>query len=146
MTSLVEAIDGLALQLSVTLVVRHGAQRLVFLGDFLHAAHAQQARVMEPLSRWRTKHADVECVLVRGNHDSHAGDPPASLRITVVGEPWAVNSGSVFSACHHPQELEGRMVLAGHWHPVVTLRGRVHDHQRLACFCRMEGVMGMALT
>jgi metallophosphoesterase superfamily enzyme len=42
-------------------------------------------------------------VLVRGNHDSRAGDPPASLGIRVVDEPFAVGP---FAACHHPQRHE----------------------------------------
>jgi metallophosphoesterase superfamily enzyme len=28
-------------------------------------------------------------------------------------------------------------VLAGHWHPALTLRGRARDHERLACLCHM---------
>lgn len=104
---------------------------LVFLGDFLHAAEARTASVLAELSAWRAAFASVRCVLVRGNHDRRAGDPPATLRVEVVEEPWHIGP---FSACHHPQSQAGRLVLAGHVHPTVLLRGRGRERLRLPCF------------
>ena len=112
-----------------------GARSLVVLGDFLHAATAQQAQVIDPVRAWRQRHAALRCLLVRGNHDSHAGDPPAALRFDIVDEPFRVGP---FAACHHPQQVAGAMVLAGHLHPAVQLRGRGLDRLRLACFCEGE--------
>lgn len=112
-----------------------GARSLVVLGDFLHAATAQQAQVIDPVLAWRQRHAALRCLLVRGNHDSHAGDPPAALRFDIVDEPFRVGP---FAACHHPQQVAGAMVLAGHLHPAVQLRGRGLDRLRLACFCEGE--------
>ena len=112
-----------------------GARSLVVLGDFLHAATAQQAQVIDPVLAWRQRHAALRCLLVRGNHDSHAGDPPAALRFDIVNEPFRVGP---FAACHHPQQVAGAMVLAGHLHPAVQLRGRGLDRLRLACFCEGE--------
>jgi DNA ligase-associated metallophosphoesterase len=118
-----------------TLVHEHRAARIVFLGDLLHSRHAQQADVIAPLQAWRAAHASVRCVLVRGNHDAHAGDPPRSLGFEIVDEPWPVDGAPGLVACHHPQPAAHATVLAGHWHPAVTLRGPARDHQRLACFC-----------
>ena len=115
----------------------HDAARIVFLGDLLHSRHAQQASVVEPVRAWREAHAPVECVLVRGNHDSHAGDPPASLRFEVVDEPWPVLGAAGLMACHHPQRVASGAVLAGHLHPAVTLRGPARDYIRVPCFCRI---------
>jgi DNA ligase-associated metallophosphoesterase len=120
------------------LVDGHGAARIVFLGDFLHAAAAQQAGVLNPVRQWRARHAGVHCVLVRGNHDSHAGDPPADLQVTVVDEPHALGP---FAACHHPQQVAERLVLAGHLHPTVTLNGPARDHQRLPAFWLADGLL-----
>jgi len=117
------------------LVIALGARSLVVLGDFLHAATAQQAQVIDPVLAWRERHAALHCLLVRGNHDSHAGDPPAALRFDIVDEPFRVGP---FAACHHPQQVAGAMVLAGHLHPAVQLRGRGLDRLRLACFCEGE--------
>lgn len=114
------------------LVAHCEAQRLVVLGDFLHAAAAQQAQVVDQVQAWRDRLPALDCVLVRGNHDSHAGDPPAALRFQVVDEPSPMGP---FLACHHPGARPGGLVLAGHLHPAVVLRGPAHDRHRLPCFC-----------
>ncbi len=123
------------LQRLADLVRSHDAQRIVFLGDLLHSKHAQRAAAIAPLHAWRAAHPALRCVLVRGNHDSHAGDPPPSLGFEIVDEPWPVEGAAGLVGCHHPQQAATGTVLAGHWHPAVTLRGPARDHQRLACFC-----------
>jgi DNA ligase-associated metallophosphoesterase len=114
------------------LLLHYQPSQLVFLGDFLHAAQARTASVFEGLAIWRQRFAALDCVLVRGNHDSRAGDPPSSLGIAVVDEPWRIGP---LAACHHPQNIPGRFVVAGHLHPAVSLRGPGRDHLRLPCFC-----------
>jgi len=121
------------------LVRLHGAARVVFLGDLLHSRHAQRASAIAPLHAWREAHPGLRCVLVRGNHDSHAGDPPPSLRFEIVDEPWPVPGAAGLAACHHPRSVAGAAALAGHWHPAVTLRGPARDVERLACFCHVRG-------
>ncbi|CAB5717532.1 metallophosphoesterase, DNA ligase-associated [Delftia tsuruhatensis] len=106
-------------------------RRLVVLGDFLHAAQARTPAVLAALAAWRERHPAVELVLVRGNHDSHAGDPPPALGMAVVDEPWPLGP---FAACHHPQVGVPLHVLAGHVHPAVVLRGPGRDALRLPCF------------
>ncbi len=106
--------------------------QVVFLGDFLHAAQARTASVFKALAAWRTRFGSVHCVLVRGNHDSRAGDPPPELHINVVDEPYLVGP---FAACHHPQAHATHAVLAGHLHPATQLRGPARDRMRLPCFC-----------
>jgi uncharacterized protein len=113
------------------LIARWRARRVVFLGDFLHSAHAHAPATIGTLARWRREHAALELVLVRGNHDSRAGDPPAQLGIRVIDEPFALDG---FALCHHPRPRRGAYVLAGHLHPCVSLGGRSFDHLRLPCF------------
>ena len=113
------------------LVAATGARRIVFLGDFLHSARSHAPATLAALARWRTDHAALQLTLVRGNHDGHAGDPPVALGMEVVDEP--VPLGPV-ALCHHPQPVAGAYVLAGHWHPCITLGGRANDRVRLPCF------------
>jgi len=113
------------------LIAAQAPQRIVFLGDFLHAAQARTPQVLAALADWRAAHAAVGMTLVRGNHDSRAGDPPAALGIEVVNEPWLIGP---FACCHHPQDHATHFVLAGHLHPVCRLHGPGRDSVRLPCF------------
>ena len=113
------------------LVAHYQPAQLVFLGDFLHARQARTASVLHELEAWRQSHAQLRCTLVRGNHDSRAGDPPLALNISVVDEPYLVGP---FAACHYPQKHATHAVLAGHLHPAVRLQGLARDRLRLPCF------------
>ena len=119
------------------LLTETGARRLVVLGDFLHAADSRTSAVLQALAQWRARQAALQIVLVRGNHDSHAGDPPVALGIEVVDEPWLIGP---FAGCHHPQRHATHHVLAGHVHPAVRLRGRGGDGLRLPCFASDAGL------
>ncbi len=113
------------------LLVRWPAERLVVLGDFLHAAEAHAPATLGALARWRARHAALAVTLVRGNHDDRAGDPPAMLGIEAIDEPLRIGG---LALCHHPRAQAGAYTLAGHLHPCVTLGGRAHDRLRLPCF------------
>ena len=118
------------------LIHHYQPAQLVFLGDFLHARQARTDSVMSQVVAWRQSHSDLHCTLVRGNHDSRAGDPPASLNVTVVDEPYLVGP---FAACHHPQSHASHAVLAGHVHPAANLQGPARDRLRLPCFVFKQG-------
>ncbi|SNS37972.1 putative phosphoesterase [Noviherbaspirillum humi] len=108
----------------------HDIDEVMFLGDFLHARAGRAPATLAALQAWRERHARLALTLVRGNHDSHAGDPPASLDIEVVDEPHRVGP---FLFCHHPEEREEAYVIAGHVHPVFRLAAG-GDSLRLPCF------------
>ena len=114
-----------------TLLQSTGAQRLVVLGDFLHAAAGRVAALDEAFRAWRAQHMAITLVLIRGNHDDHAGDPPAAWGIDVVPEPHPLMP---FLACHHPQEPRTGYALCGHIHPGVWLGGAAEAPARLPCF------------
>ena len=108
-----------------------GATHVVFLGDFLHSARSHAAGTLAALALWRREQASLQLTLVRGNHDLRAGDPPASLGIDVVDEPLQLGP---FALCHHPQPVAEAYVLAGHWHPCISVKGRAFERLRLPCF------------
>ena len=113
------------------LIERHQARRVIFLGDLLHSARAQRAAAtIGAAARWRARHAQVELMLVRGNHDSRAGDPPAVLRVDCVDEPLRLGG---LALCHHPQAVPGAYAVAGHLHPCTSV-GRGFERLRLPCF------------
>jgi uncharacterized protein len=118
------------LALLAQLVQAHALQEVIFLGDFLHAAQAKAPRTLAALAQFRTQHAQLAMTLVRGNHDHHAGDPPASLNIQLADEPLLRGP---FALCHVPQTIAGHYVLAGHIHPAVRISSR-GQAARLPCF------------
>ncbi|VWX59986.1 putative phosphoesterase [Burkholderiales bacterium 8X] len=115
------------------LCARLAPQHIVFLGDFLHAPEAHAPALISAVAAWRQRNSQIACTLVRGNHDSRAGDPPPELDIDVVNEPFLIGP---FAACHHPQSHPTHFVLAGHLHPACTLYGRGRDKLRMPCFVR----------
>jgi uncharacterized protein len=121
-----ETLNALSQDLAAT-----QAKQLVFLGDFLHSHHAHKAATLRALAAWRAQQAALRMILVRGNHDDRAGDPPADLGLEVVNEPLLLGA---FALCHHPQQVRGHYCLAGHWHPCITLHGKARERLRLACF------------
>lgn len=104
---------------------------LYFLGDLLHAKAAHNPDLLSNLHAWRTQHAGISMTLIRGNHDSKAGDPPENLNISVVAEPLRLGA---FALCHHPQNVPAAFALAGHEHPAFVLHGKGRSRARLPCF------------
>jgi DNA ligase-associated metallophosphoesterase len=103
-------------------------RRVVFLGDFLHAATGRAPQTMQALGDWRAAHEALDVVIVRGNHDRGAGDPPGFQCVDgpLVEPPFVLQ--------HQPADHRDGYVLAGHLHPAVQLVGPGRQHERLPCF------------
>ena len=112
-------------------LARTDATRVIFLGDLLHAREGRSPETLRLVADWRASRAAVEVVLVRGNHDRAAGDPPESLGITCVDAPMLEGA---FAFTHHPRVVAGHYDIAGHVHPAVRLRGPGRQWERLPCF------------
>jgi DNA ligase-associated metallophosphoesterase len=113
-------------------LTRTGARRMVVLGDLFHARAGRIAsHTLAELRRWRSMAAPVEILLVRGNHDRHAGDPPNDLHINCVNSPAYVPP---FIFRHEPADRGDGYGLAGHVHPGITLMGRGLQRETLPCF------------
>ncbi len=113
------------------LVRATSATRAVFLGDFLHAREGRSPETLATFRRWHEANQGVRLVLVRGNHDRHAGDPPPGLGVECVDSPLVEPP---FVMAHHPARSPEGYVLAGHLHPGVPLYGKGRQRERLPCF------------
>lgn len=113
------------------LLERTGASRIVVLGDFLHAKAGRVPALAETFARWRRHHAAIEVMLVRGNHDARAGDPPGAWNVACVDEPYALPP---FLACHRITHPPAGYALCGHVHPGVRMHGAGEQSARLPCF------------
>lgn len=113
------------------LIDRTGARRVVFLGDLIHARHGRTPSVLRHIADWRQRRRDVEMLLVRGNHDVRAGDPPGDWSIQAMDGP-VLEPPFVFR--HEPEPDPRGYVLAGHLHPAAILDGPAGQVLRAPCF------------
>jgi uncharacterized protein len=107
-----------------------GAQRIVCLGDLLHAKAGRAPQTLSAVAAWREAYPYLEILLVRGNHDVSAGDPPAEWRITCLDEPVLEPP---FAWRHTPEPTPDHYTLAGHLHPAARI-GRGKLTETLPCF------------
>ena len=61
------------------------AEHLVVLGDFIHARPGRTVALDAAFGAWRARHRELALTLVRGNHDSRAGDPAPAAATGAVG-------------------------------------------------------------
>jgi DNA ligase-associated metallophosphoesterase len=113
------------------LVTRTRAARIFFLGDLLHAESGRSKAMFASLAQWRSANETIDVVLVRGNHDKRAGDPPGDLRFNCVDAPYVLGP---FVLAHYPLPSEAGYVIGGHVHPGIRLYGSGRQRERLPCF------------
>lgn len=113
------------------IIERCATQRVVFLGDFLHARAGRSQHTFTAIREWREQYGSIEFILVRGNHDRSAGDPPGELNIACCNAPMI---DGPFALLHHPKSVSGYYSLAGHVHPAALLSGAGRQYERLPCF------------
>ena len=115
------------------LLTAYQAIRLVILGDMVHTQTSYTGALDHNFKAFRAIHSEVDVILVRGNHDRHAGDAPPAWGLTIVSEPHVLGP---FACCHEP----GRAgypgyALAGHLHPAIRLQ-TAREGVTLPCFWR----------
>lgn len=114
-----------------SLIARLSPERLIILGDLLHAREGRAPEVLAALARFRARHARLPITLVRGNHDARAGDPSDSLSIECVEPPLRLDGASLV---HDPDAHDDAPRIGGHTHPAVRLSSRSGDSIRTPCF------------
>lgn len=108
------------------------SERLVILGDFFHAAAGLQPEMMQSVEAWCKKRLQLQMILVLGNHDKRAGNPPDCWNIEISATP---KIASPFLFCHEPKESSDGYVLSGHLHPAISLPEKFGGGIRAPCFC-----------
>lgn len=117
-----------------SLVEASRAERLIVLGDLLHARAGRAPQTMLAVQEWalRATSRGVKLTLVRGNHDRSSGDPPPDWGFCAVNGP-AIDGP--FALCHEPQHCESdHYTLAGHLHPAAMLDCPSGAALRAPCF------------
>ena len=112
-------------------IERSDAEHIVLLGDVLHAKHGRADHVLQQVAGWRATHSRRHFLVVRGNHDVRAGDPPDDWHMQCVDAPALF---APFVLRHEPGESDAGYVLCGHVHPAFRLWGRGRMSATLPCF------------
>jgi len=126
-----EGIDAHDLSRLSRLVQRHGAARLIVLGDFFHGRPRHSASFVERFDAWLRQHVNLDIDVVTGNHDLHGGagrwEPRLRWHAASLHEP-------PFELAHQAEPRGAGTVLCGHRHPVMRLHSRSGDYARLPAF------------
>ena len=104
------------------LVRDYGAERLIILGDFLHAPIHANSREAVELTAWARELAPTQIVVVAGNHDR---GPPQHWSSSIswregawLQEPFCF----VHDADRYQIGTDQTFTLSGHIHPVMRLQ------------------------
>lgn len=106
-------------------------QRLVVLGDVVHARRGMTETLIHTVCAWRERHPRLTMQVITGNHDRHAGALPQAWCMENLTE---LHHHPPFVLRHHPDAVPGAYVLAGHIHPAVRLYPHGRGSLRLPCF------------
>lgn len=107
-----------------TLVAAFDAKRLVILGDLLHSRRGREQQTMAAVADWRASLPNLDILLIRGNHDRSAGDPPSDWNLRIADQVHADPADAHIAFAHEPEHVpdaESRHVLCGHLHPAAVL-------------------------
>lgn len=117
------------LQRLVTLLQTFRPQKLIVVGDFFHSSANTE---LNWFLRWRESFAELQIILVRGNHDILKDSWYESAAIDVVAPTLQVNS---FLFSHDRCEASSDAYsFCGHIHPGVIIHGRGKQSLRFPCF------------
>ena len=109
-----------------------GAERLVVLGDWVHAAPADDDAWPHHVARWRARHAELELALVAGNHDRGLAPWLDRWGMADWGDGVEIDGLALMHEVDPDRPPPG---FSGHVHPVVRFGPR-GDRVRLSAFAR----------
>lgn len=112
------------------LVKRLNPGRVIILGDLFHS---NVNREWFQLEEWRSKHTNLEILLIAGNHDMLHASFYESANINFCSRHS--EAGFIFLHDSSDQkEKETKFLFSGHIHPGVRLKGKGRQSLRLPCF------------
>jgi uncharacterized protein len=112
------------------LVDANACERLVILGDFVHAATRAGDSFLAAFEDWRRSHSQLAVDVIAGNHDRRER---AAKWLGVLQWHVGTLSEPPFVFSHEPLRHEHGYVIAGHIHPVFHM-ARVRRRLRVPVF------------
>jgi DNA ligase-associated metallophosphoesterase len=120
------------------LIETHALERIVLLGDFLHAASSDRSSSThaDAFTAWRKTRGALEFVVIAGNHDRRSAGRELADSVAWHLKEWRIGP---FLCRHHPGGADDGYVLAGHIHPVRYLYGSHRERTRVpVCWVRND--------
>ncbi len=117
------------LQRLLDLILYFKPRQLIVVGDFFHS-HSNKE--LELFQKWRNDFAEVEIILVRGNHDILKTAWYEDTGITVIEKEMKL--GPFLFLHEHCEERTDVYTFCGHIHPGIILHGLGKQSLRLPCF------------
>jgi DNA ligase-associated metallophosphoesterase len=103
---------------------------LLVTGDFFHSVVNDEH---ERFRHWRTSHRNLQCRMVRGNHEVLSDQSYSELGIEVLGSSFT--DGPFCFVHEKPEELPPDIFsFSGHVHPGIRLTGTGKQAIALPCF------------
>ena len=113
------------------LVLQSGADRLLILGDLIHAQPNASESWLDRLTTFLDKHQQLCVEVIAGNHDKPAGQRLVDNRIDWHTRPLHENA---FVFQHEPGTDVRGHVMCGHLHPCYRLSASRNDTVRAPVF------------
>jgi DNA ligase-associated metallophosphoesterase len=125
------------LQRLTALIEENACERLVVLGDFVHAATVEGDSFLHAFALWSRAHANVITSVIAGNHDRRERAEKWSSAARWHSAPL-LEPPFVFA--HEPGMRDDGYVLCGHIHPVLRIAQR-RDRLRVPVFWERPGYL-----
>jgi len=114
------------------------ATECIVLGDFFHDTPLPSDSWLPAIGDFLNQHPTVKVSVVAGNHDKKQGQSMIDERITWHTRP--VHRGPLVLQ-HEPGKDTRGYVIAGHIHPVMSLRKKFHRSLSSPCFWQQQHCM-----
>lgn len=106
-------------------------ERVVVLGDWIHAHAGMHGRLLDTIRQWRAQHAVVAIDWVPGNHDRKAASLATAWDMQLCAAEL-INPPFVLQ--HYPKSSVQGATIAGHLHPCFSVRAKGIRIPRMPCF------------
>ena len=114
------------------LLQQYQPEELLVIGDLMHGRIDRPQAFDQAVASWRRRWRGTRISLVTGNHDRRAGPSLSAFRLDRIVDQLIVDP---FVFNHKPERKFRPYVIAGHYHPAVTVFGKAHQKDTLPCFC-----------
>lgn len=119
------------------LIKTFNPKTIVFLGDLFHSKLNKEWAKLEDLLE---EYGDIRFFLTKGNHDILPTDIIEKTAIKMVDE---LAVGPHILCSHEPLEAPptGKLNIAGHIHPGISVKTKSRQHYRLPCFYHFQHLL-----